>query len=142
MAELPVTMMVIDWTWSLSDWIILVTGIVTAIYLWGTWNHNHFKKRNVPYMKPVPFFGNMKPAICSKNKEHFPDYILRTYRELKGHPYGGTFSFMQPVIVLRDPELIRTITVKDFDHFTDHQSFFNEATEPLWGKSLFNLSGE
>jgi cytochrome P450 family 9 len=84
----------------------------------------------------------MRPAICNKNKEYFPDYVLRTYRELKGYPYGGTFNFMQPVIILRDPDLIKTITVKDFDHFTDHRSFINEGTEPLWGKSLFCLSGK
>jgi cytochrome P450 family 9 len=135
-------MMIIDGVWSLSDWVILITGILIAIYLLGTWNHHHFKKRNIPYVKPLPFLGNMRPAICSKNGEHFPDYILRMYRELEDHSYGGTFSYMQPVIILRDPELIKRVTVKDFDHFTDHRSFFDEATEPLWGKSLFNLSGE
>lgn len=135
-------MMVIDGTWSLSDWVILLTGVLTVLYLLGTWNHHHFKKRNIPYVKPLPFFGNMRPAICSKNREHFPDYILRMYRQLEDHPYGGAFSFMQPVIMLRDPELIKRVTVKDFEHFTDHRYFFDDATEPLWGKSLFNLSGE
>jgi hypothetical protein len=115
---------------------------VLAIYVWGTRNHNHFKNRNVPYIKPVPFFGNIRPAMCKRNKEHFPDYILRTYRELKDHPYGGAFSFMQPVIILRDPELIKTIMVKEFDHFTDHRPFCDEVIEPLWGKSLINLSGK
>ncbi|XP_023717570.1 cytochrome P450 9e2 isoform X2 [Cryptotermes secundus] len=131
--------MIIDGEWSLSDWVILLTGVLTVLYLLGTWNHNHFKKRNIPYVKPLPFFGNMRPAICSKNKEHFPDYILRMYRQLEDHPYGGVFSFMQPVIILRDPELIQRVTVKDFDHFTDHRSFFDEATEPLWDERWRNM---
>ena len=135
-------MLITDWTLSLSDWIILLVGLVTAVYLCGTWNHSHFKKRNVPYIRPVPFFGNRRPAIRSKHEENFPDYILRTYKELEGHTYGGTFNFMQPVIILRDPELIKTITVKDYENFTNQSSFLNEATEPLWCKSLLGLSGK
>jgi hypothetical protein len=135
-------MQIMDWAWSLSDWIILLTGLLVAIYLCGTWNHNHFKNRNVPYIRPVPFFGNKRPAIRSKNKEHFPDYILRTYTELQDHTYGGTFNFMQPVIILRDPELIKTITVKGSEHFTNLPSFLNAANDPLWSRSLFSLSGK
>jgi hypothetical protein len=135
-------MMIIDGAWSLYDWVILLTSVLTAIYLLGTWNHHHFKKRNIPYVKPLPFLGNMRPALCGKNKEQFPDCVLRMYRQLGDHPYGGAFSFMKPVIILRDPVLIRRVTVTDFDHFTDHESFFDEATEPLWSKSLCNLSGE
>jgi hypothetical protein len=135
-------MLITDWSVSLSDWILLVTGLVTAVYLCGTWTHSHFKNRNVPYIRPVPFFGNRRPALRSKHKEHFPEYTLRTYRELQGHSYGGTFNFMQPVIILRDPGLIQTITVKDFDHFTNNRSSLHEATELLWCKSLLGLSGE
>jgi cytochrome P450 family 9 len=32
--------------------------------------------------------------------------------------------------------------VKDFDHFVDHRKFVTEDTDPMWGKSLFNLSGQ
>jgi cytochrome P450 family 9 len=38
--------------------------------------------------------------------------------------------------------LIKQITVKDFDHFVDHRKFVTEDTDPMWGKSLFNLSGQ
>jgi hypothetical protein len=42
---------------------------------------------------------------------------------------------------LRDPELIKMVTVKDFDHFLDRQSPISEDAEPLFGKGLFNLKG-
>jgi cytochrome P450 family 9 len=38
--------------------------------------------------------------------------------------------------------LIKQITVKDFDHFVDHRRFFSEDTDPMWGKNLFNLTGQ
>jgi len=49
---------------------------------------------------------------------------------------------MSPVVLLRDPELIKMVTVKDFEYFLDHQLPITEEVEPLFGKALFNLRGE
>jgi cytochrome P450 family 9 len=72
----------------------------------------------------------------------FPDFVSDIYNRLKGHKYGGVFQAMNPVLVLRDPELIKMVTVKDFDHFLDHQGTINEDAEPMFGRALFNLKGE
>ncbi|KOB65292.1 Cytochrome P450 CYP9G5, partial [Operophtera brumata] len=40
------------------------------------------------------------------------------------------------LILIRDPELIRDTTVKDFDHFVDHKQFIDENLDPLFGASL------
>lgn len=52
------------------------------------------------------------------------------------------FQFMLPTLVITDPELIKQITVKDFDHFLDHRTFIPEEADPLWGKNLFALKGK
>ncbi|XP_050297701.1 cytochrome P450 9e2-like isoform X2 [Anthonomus grandis grandis] len=44
--------------------------------------------------------------------------------------------------MLRDPELIKQITVKDFDHFTDHRQLVDPEAEPLWSSNLFSLQGQ
>jgi cytochrome P450 family 9 len=72
----------------------------------------------------------------------FPDYVSDIYNKLKGHKYGGVYQFMSPVVLLRAPELIKMVTVKDFEHFLDHQLPLTEEVDPLFGKSLFNLKGE
>ncbi|KAF2887202.1 hypothetical protein ILUMI_18971, partial [Ignelater luminosus] len=56
--------------------------------------------------------------------------------------YCGTYQFFTPKLCIRDPELIKQITVKDFDHFTDHLNFFPTNNEPLWEKNLLFLKGE
>jgi cytochrome P450 family 9 len=43
---------------------------------------------------------------------------------------------------LRDPELIKMVTVKDFEHFLDRRVPISEEVEPLFGKNLFSLKGE
>ena len=52
------------------------------------------------------------------------------------------YHLMSPVLLIRDPELIKMVTVKDFEHFLDHQLSVSEDAEPLFGKALFNLKGE
>lgn len=48
---------------------------------------------------------------------------------------------MKPVILVRDPELMKTITIKDFDHFVNRKEVFPKEIEPLLGSSLLNMEG-
>ena len=72
----------------------------------------------------------------------FPDYVSDIYNKLKGHKYGGLYQFMNPVLLLRHPELIKMVTMKDFENFLDRQFLVIEDVEPLFGKALFFLKGE
>jgi len=124
----------------LSTW-ALVTGLTLLVaYLIGTWTHNHFSKQNVPSIKPIPFLGNVAPVVFQRMS--FPDLVSDMYNRLKGHKYGGIYQLMNPFLLLRDPELIKMVTVKDFEHFLDHQVPISEDAEPLFGKVLSNLKGE
>jgi len=128
-------MLEVLWIWT------LITSLITLIvYLIGTWTHDHFSKRNVRSLKTVPFLGNMGPLALRSLS--FPDFTLDIYNRLKGLKYGGVYEFMNPVVLLRDPELIKAVTVKDFEHFLNHRAPFPEETEPLFAKGLFNLQGE
>lgn len=44
--------------------------------------------------------------------------------------------------MLRDPELIKQITVKDFDSFMNHRVILKEDSEPIFGKNLISLKGK
>ncbi|XP_023721087.1 cytochrome P450 9e2 isoform X3 [Cryptotermes secundus] len=130
----------LDWTWSCSDWVLLLLFTGVALYFWGTSNYNHFSKQNVPFVKPLPFVGSMGPSLL--RKQYFPQLVMSTYNKLKDHPYGGFFMFKQPVLVLRDLELIKAIAVKDFEYFTDHRSVLPTDAEPVWSRILFALKGQ
>lgn len=42
----------------------------------------------------------------------------------------------------RDPELIKQLTIKDFEFFENHRIFIDEKTDELFGNSLFLMQGE
>jgi hypothetical protein len=66
---------------------------------------------------------------------HIPHCCIFFFR------YYGSYNFTIPSLILKDPELVKQITVKDFDHFVDHNTFLSEEVDPLWGKNLFALTG-
>lgn len=44
--------------------------------------------------------------------------------------------------MVRDPELIRQLTIKDFDHFQDHRVLVDAKTDKLFGNGLLMMKGE
>lgn len=61
----------------------------------------------------------------------------------------GFYDLMKPIYMLRDPEVIKQIAVKDFDFFTDHTPTMTNGKEEgeaggdsLFGNSLFALRGQ
>lgn len=73
------------------------------------------------------------------NKNHWaqvPDPIY-----LFTHRIFGLLDFRQPVYMVRDPELLRQIAIKDFDHFEDHKMGANNSNDML-SDSLVMLRGD
>lgn len=52
------------------------------------------------------------------------------------------FEFRKPFFFIRDPEVIKQLTVKDFDHFEDHLLFLNDEVDHLFGNGLIMLRGQ
>jgi cytochrome P450 family 9 len=44
--------------------------------------------------------------------------------------------------MLRDPEIIKKLTIKDFDHFMDHRSLIPEEIDQMITKTLPVLRGQ
>lgn len=55
---------------------------------------------------------------------------------------SGFFEFFTPSYIVRDPKLLKKLTVKDFDYFTDHKILINEDADPLFSKAIFLLKGQ
>lgn len=46
------------------------------------------------------------------------------------------------MFVVRDPETLKHLTIKAFDHFEDHRPNFDETHDVFLGNSLFFMRGE
>lgn len=48
---------------------------------------------------------------------------------------------MKPDVIIRDLELLKNITIKDFESFLDHRDVINEEMDPLFGANLLAMKG-
>ncbi|XP_028049478.1 cytochrome P450 9e2 isoform X2 [Monomorium pharaonis] len=123
-------------------YIIISSVILGALgfYYYFYKNVNYFKKHGIPYKSPLPILGNMGPVIF--RLKSIADLNKEIYNISSEAKYVGMFDVALPFVMIRDPELIKSITLKHFDMFMNHRSFVDEELEPLFGKNLFSLHGE
>ena len=62
--------------------------------------------------------------------------------KLDGYKYGGVFKFGQPMLLIRDPEIIKSVLVKDFNSFHDNDIESDPEVDKLFGQNPFVLNGE
>lgn len=55
--------------------------------------------------------------------------------------YVGIFKIRKPAILVRDPELIKDMLIKNFSHFHDNDIEIDEAEDPIMAKNPFCLRG-
>ncbi|XP_055619253.1 probable cytochrome P450 9f2 [Toxorhynchites rutilus septentrionalis] len=125
-------------------YVILVATIVGLLYRWLTKNHDYFNGKPVPALAVKPIFGSTASTIL--RQVSFTGFIKTLYDKYAGVKVFGLFDANTPIFVIRDPELIKKIGVKDFDHFMDHRPIFgpSDSDHPnvLFPKTLFAMTDQ
>jgi len=122
---------------------IIVLSIIAgalSIYYFLFKDLNYFKKYGIPYKPPIPLLGNLGLSILRLRP--ITETVKDIYNVHSKAKYVGMFDMTVPIIMIRDLELIKSITLKHFDMFTDHRSLVDENQDKLFGKNLFSLRGE
>lgn len=94
----------------------------------------YWKKKGVPFEKPVPITGNLFDVITLRSS--IGCYLRKLYEKFDG-PFFGIWSFTTPVLVVRSPELVKLILIKDFQYFVDRNAGIDEKTDSLGSTFLF-----
>ncbi|RZC41760.1 cytochrome P450 9e2-like [Asbolus verrucosus] len=120
----------------LSAWLLLLV-FGSTIYFKLIVPFFYWKRRDIFYVKPWTRFWKV-----FLSKESFAESVRASYDEYPDKRYYGSYQFLQPSLFVRDLDLIKQITVKDFEHFSDHSAFTSEKTDPILGLNLFSLKGQ
>ncbi|XP_031791848.1 cytochrome P450 3A8 isoform X1 [Piliocolobus tephrosceles] len=101
---------------AVETWLLLVITLV-LLYLYGTHSHGLFKKLGIPGPTPLPFLGNI--LSC---RQGFWKFDMESYKK-----YGKMWGFYdgrQPVLAITDPNMIKTVLVKEcYSVFTNRRPF-------------------
>lgn len=108
--------------------LVLISTLFLLIWLYILNAYNYWKQKGVPYLKPAFPFGSFSKAFLQTIS--IDDQIKEIYDQSSG-PFIGVYSLLQPVLVIRDPEIIRTILIKDFANFPYRGWYVNENVDPM-----------
>lgn len=103
--------------------------IVYLLYHYSTRNFQYWKNRHVVGPKPLPFFGNFKDFTF--NNIHAADFMKLHYDAYPNEPAVGLFYRNHPVLLLRDPSLIKEVLIKNFTTFPNRGEKIHEDVDPL-----------
>ncbi|GFG37782.1 hypothetical protein Cfor_07815, partial [Coptotermes formosanus] len=113
-------------------------GVFLVLYTYFIYSYSYWKKKGVAYLEPSFPFGNIGDVLLQRKSPGLA--FQNIYNELEGYALGGTYAFSRPTLVVREPEMIKSILVKDFIHFHDRGTYFDEEGDPL-SAHLFMLTG-
>lgn len=119
--------------------LLAFVGLFAYLYLWGLKRKNYWADKGVPYVESPIFLGNLAGALFCR--ENVTKALNRIYYHptSKSVPFIGFNLFHKPAILLRDPDLVKQIMVKDFSDFTSRHSSGDISVDPIGAHNLFQL---
>lgn len=92
----------------------LIATLIATAYLYVRNAFSYWKRKGVPYIQPSFPFGNLKDSLLQRIS--FAEAVKKLYDSSK-EPYLGIYSTVSPFLIIRDPNIIRDILIKDFPSF-------------------------
>jgi cytochrome P450 family 6 len=82
---------------------------------------------------------NFFPSGISKKFHQF-EIHQKIYEKFKNskNPFTGIFAFLEPVVLVTNLDMVRSVFTKDSSNFIDRGAYYNEKDNPL-SAHIFNL---
>ncbi|NEU32922.1 hypothetical protein GN156_19690, partial [bacterium LRH843] len=110
----------------------LVTGLLLAIsslVFVNFYVYSYWKRHGLIQAKTSFPWGSLGDFVLSKKCIH--EVYDEIYKQGDGHPVIGYYSFFTPALVVRDPDLLKSILVRNYDSFSERGVYSNRAIDPL-----------
>ncbi|XP_066905016.1 cytochrome P450 6a2-like [Halyomorpha halys] len=119
-----------------ADLLFVVLTFLFLLYRFSTATYGYWAERGVPFVPPVPLFGNslttalgIHPLVTKQRMNY--DYFGE-------NRFGGTYAFRRPTFFIKDPELVEQVLIKDFSTFYNRGLKVDTKLDPL-SNHLVNL---
>lgn len=83
-----------------------------------------WETNKIPGPKPFSVFGNFFPVLIGRRS--VGDQMTIFYKQYKHEPVFGLYSQSDYVLAINDPDLIKTVLIKDFSKFANRGLRVNE----------------
>ncbi|KAK9512379.1 hypothetical protein O3M35_000823 [Rhynocoris fuscipes] len=117
--------------------VLLLLLLVWLFYKQWCNAYKYWEQKGFPYIKGTFPFGSYSNLILLR--EYAGQAYKKLYDRLEPHPFGGIYLARKRELILRDPEFIKRVLIKDFSYFKA-RSDFPEIS--FLQKHLFSAEGD
>lgn len=121
-------------------WLTILLVLISVFIGWVKWNYSYFKIHKIQGPNPTFPVGNI--GVNFTLKKHFGEAVTEWYNKYYDQPYFGYFKCFTPSLVLRDPDIIKDVLIKDYLSFNENDLGFDENQDPLLAQNPFVTTGE
>ncbi|XP_053966371.1 probable cytochrome P450 6t3 [Anastrepha ludens] len=109
---------------------------ITLLQLWFNHCYRYWYRRKIPYLQPTMFLGNLKPLLLLRTS--FGDYFRSLYAEpsFQSAPFFGFYILHSPALLIRDPQLIEQLLIKEFNNFPNRYEAADLQVDPMGALTL------
>ncbi|XP_045770599.1 cytochrome P450 6B4-like [Maniola jurtina] len=118
---------------------LFVIGVLYFAYYLLLKNRNYWKSKNIPFVKPLPLFGNYKDCILLKT--HINDILDDMCQQFPDEPCFGSFYGTSPALIIQDPNLLKHVLSKDFFYCSGRETSNHNHKETIT-KNMFMAHGD
>ncbi|XP_076653844.1 cytochrome P450 6k1 [Halictus rubicundus] len=118
--------------------LLVVPVIGVLLYLYMNYSHTYWQRRGVPSNSGHWFFGNVKDAFLLRRN---PSYLVGDLY-FNAKPEDDVYGFYilhKPFLIVKKPELIKQIMIKDFYAFMDRYFTAESRHDKIGSSNLFNI---
>lgn len=99
------------------DLLVILVAVFTVFYYFLHRQYSYWERKGFKTHPEFGYiFGHFKKLFI--NRMSFADFINQLYKSTN-EPFIGIYGILRPMLFVRDPDLIQSILIKDFSHFTD-----------------------
>lgn len=110
--------------------VILSIFVIISLLIYNFFRRRQFywKNRNVPHIEGDFFYGSGKGVGRTISSGEFFKQIY--FKSKSIGPLVGFNMYFQPMVMITDPDLMKTILIKEFNKFPNRGGYHNEKDDP------------
>lgn len=120
------------------DVLTILLVLLTSVFWYFKYTFSYWQRRGIKHVPVSSPLGHFGPTF---RQEISMGELTAKHHRSTTEPFIGLFACIRPMLLVRDPELIRHIFVKDFQHFVNRGVYSDEKRDPL-SAHLFAMNGD
>ncbi|XP_014482989.1 PREDICTED: cytochrome P450 6k1-like [Dinoponera quadriceps] len=118
----------------------ILLALLVMLYLWGKRKHSYWERRGIRSLPGLHwFFGNFKDAVLMRKSSGM--LIGDLHKQAADEDdVVGIYILHKPFLLVRNPELIKQMLIKDFHMFPNRHFSAQSTIDEIGSSSLFSIS--